>query len=322
MTRFSQSLPTTGRALSAITALTFTASCGSFYSAFDDSIVDQTAVPVLQGASVRSNVTPMDSVLECYAERLQRSGQSPVSIAVGEVRDFTGKQGGDEGFVITQGGSLMAYSALGKLLPGISLHERFDTRIADSELNYGANRQLGDGAMHNIDDPATGGSTEVPWLPYFGGSVIRSDYYILGGITEVNYNIQSGGSEFRVNQIGPKLRTYTMNIAVVLRIVETQSLRVIDTVSVEKQITGYEIGFEVFRFFNTNLFDVNIGQKSQEPIQLGVRLAIESAILELTESVTNVAASGCQNTIAAPVVSVDAADAHANARASVASEQS
>lgn len=282
-----------GRKSIVLSAFALTAACGNTYAAFDGAMVSQEPLPFVQGSGVRNNVTPMGATLECYGGLLQADARPPLAIAVGDVRDYTGKQAGEEGFVITQGGSLMAYSALGKLLPGITLHERFDTRIADAELSYGSNRQLGDGSEHSIDDPSTGGSTQVPWVPYFGGSVLQSDYFILGGITEVNYNIRSEGSEFRINSIGPKVRTYTMNIAVDLRIVGTQSLRVYDTVSVEKQITGYEIGLGVFRFFDAGLFDVNIGQKSQEPLQFGVRLAIETAILELVESVTNVNSAPC-----------------------------
>ena len=293
MIRLLKSVRSAGTAISSVAAVSILASCGTIYGALDKTAMGTKAVPVASGAGVSNNLTPMDPMLECYADRLKRSGRVPVAIAVGEVRDYTGKQSADEGFAITQGGSLMAYSALGKLLPGIKLSERFDPRIADMELNYGTNRQLGDGASHTIDGMDGSPPADVPWLPYFGGSVLKSDYYIVGGITEVNYNIRSGGSELRVGQIGPKVRTFTMNIAVDLRIVSTQSLQVIDTVSVQKQITGYEVGFNVFRFFGTDLYDVNIGQKSQEPIQMGGRMAIEHGVLDLTQTVTKVDGSGC-----------------------------
>lgn len=284
-----------GRLFFVATAMSTVTSCGTIYGAFDRYAVSAKDVRMVEGSGVSDNLTPMEPLLACYADKLKRSGRAPVSIAVGEVRDYTGKQSADEGFAITQGGSLMAYSALGKLLPGIKLAERFDPRIADMELNYGTNRQLGDGAIHTIEGTDGSPSAEVPWLPYFGGSVLKSDYYIVGGITEVNYNIRSGGSEVRVGQIGPKVRTYTMNIAVDLRIVGTQSLQVLDTVSVQKQITGYEVGLDVFRFFGTDLYDVNIGQKSQEPIQMGVRMAIEHGVLDLIQSVTKVDGSGCKS---------------------------
>lgn len=242
----------------------------------------ETGEPVILGSQVTRNTTPYDPIMTCYGKLL---GKDKVSIAVGDIRDYTGKTSQNEGFAISQGGSLMAYSALGKLQPAISIHERFDTRIADAELAYMTNRQLGDGEMHMVDG-ADGAEAEVPWKPYFGGSVIQSGYYIVGGITEVNYNIQSGGGQFLIDGVGPRSRTYVMNVAVDLRIVGTQSLRVVETASVQKQLVGYEVGAGLFRFFGSSLYDVDAGMKNQEPLQLGVRMAIEDAVLQLVAAVT------------------------------------
>jgi curli biogenesis system outer membrane secretion channel CsgG/outer membrane protein OmpA-like peptidoglycan-associated protein len=257
--------------------------------------------PIIYSSPVRSNVTPMSEPLACFGKKLKAQRKSPISVAVGDVKDYTGKQGQDEGYAITQGGALMAYTALGKMHGGVLLHERFDTRIAEAELVYGDRRQLGDGAQHQVPDPKTGQGTEVPWKPYFGGSIRQSQYFIVGGITELNYNIQSGGAEFAVSNVGPKARIFTMNIAVDLRIVGTQSLLVYDTVSLQKQISGYEVGVGVFRFFGSNLFDVNVGAKNQEPLQLGVRTAIEAAVMELVGSVANVDPTTCMPESLGPV---------------------
>ncbi|MEN8656679.1 MAG: CsgG/HfaB family protein [Marivita sp.] len=249
--------------------------------------------PVLQGSDVTRNVTPSGAILSCYKGKLGRTG---VGIAVGDIRDYTGKQSDGEGFAITQGGALMAYSALGKLSPAFNIHERFDTRVADVELQYSAKRQLGDGRMHAVDGDGEpeGDKKEVRWKPYYGGSVMQSDYYIVGGITELNYNIKSGGGEFAVNNVGGKRRTYTMNVAVDLRLVGSQSLRVVETVSLQKQVTGYEVGAGVFRFFGVDLVDINTGSKEQEPLQLGVRTAIELGVVDLLEGLTNVSADSCR----------------------------
>nr|WP_058752715.1 CsgG/HfaB family protein [Sphingomonas sanguinis] len=58
-------------------------------------------------------------------------------------------------------------------------------------------------------------------------------------------------------------RTFTQSVAVDLRIVDTRSLIVVKTVSLTKQYTGYETGAGTFRFFGSNLFDINIGAKGQ-----------------------------------------------------------
>lgn len=250
---------------------------------------DQRA-PVILSGNVSQNTTPYDPVLACFGQQVKGRG---LSIAVGDIRDYSGKSSDLEGLVITQGGSLMAYSALGKMSPGVRIHERFDTRIAEAELTYMTQRQLGDGQKHSVTDNATGTAEEVPWKPYYGGSIIQSDYYIVGGITEVNYNIRSGGAEFQLDQIGPKAREYVMNVAVDLRIVDTQSLDVIKTVSVQKQVVGYEVGFEIFRFFSDELYDLNAGAKNQEPIQLAVRVAIEDAVLQLVSAVSKTSPQSC-----------------------------
>jgi curli production assembly/transport component CsgG/holdfast attachment protein HfaB len=259
--------------------------------------IHENEVPVLVSTPPSKNITPYSSVLECYGEQLVNSDRDGVSIAIGNIRDYTGKSSDSEGFAITQGGSLMAYSALGRIAPGVVVHERFDTQIADAELQYIANRQLGDGSKHEMPDPATGEPQEVSWMPYFGGSVLRSDYYIVGGITELNFNIQTGGAEFAINQVGAKRRVYTMNVGVDMRVVGSQTLKVYDTVSLQKQLTGYEVGFGVFRFFGSDLYDVNAGMKEQEPLQLAVRTVIENAVLELVASVTGVDPLGCADAL-------------------------
>lgn len=241
------------------------------------------------GPPVRDNRTPMDPVFACYRERLPAKGKAPV-IGVGEVRDYTGKFSNLEGNAVTQGGALMVTSALGKLGDRIRLAERFDPTVAERELVWMDKRQLGDGEQHSVPGQSGG---PVKWLPYFGGSLIGSDYFIVGGITEVNYDIHSGGAEIAINGIGPKARVFTQSVAVDLRIVDTRSLIVVKTVSLTKQYTGYETGAGTFRFFGSNLFDINIGAKGQEPLQLGIRTTLEEATLRLIGSVLKADPEAC-----------------------------
>ena len=248
---------------------------------------------VIQGPNPRHNGTPLDGALACLSHRIveQAQGRPPLSIAVGDIKDYTGKYSQGDGNVLTQGGALMVYSALGKLGGAIDVRERFDTRVAELELAYTDRRQLGDGNQHPLADGK--GQRAVPWLPYYGGSILKSDYYIIGGLTELNYNIQSGGIEAQVNQIGPRYRVFTMNVGADLRIVETRTLRVVRAVSLQKQIVGREIGAGIFRFFGSNLFDVNAGSKDLEPVQLGVRTTLEQGVIELISAVTQTSATSC-----------------------------
>ena len=239
------------------------------------------------GTPVRNNVTPMEAALGCYARTLAASGRAPLVIGVGEIKDFTGRYSINEGNVITQGGSLMLFSALGKLGGTVRIAERYDSTIADRELGYMERRQLGDGAQHEVD------GKKVPWVPYYGGTIQVSDYYIAGGISEVNYNIASRGAEASLNNIGAKGRTYTQSVAIDLRIVDTRTLLVVDAISLSKQFSGYEVGANTFRFFGLGLVDINVGSKGQEPLQLGVRAAIEEAAIRLIGRVTAVDPMPC-----------------------------
>jgi curli biogenesis system outer membrane secretion channel CsgG len=244
---------------------------------------------VLSGSTSRNNNTPMEAAFACLSKAYSALKVPVVSITVGDVKDYTGKYSQAEGNAITQGGSLMLYSALGKMGNTVRLQERFDTRIAELELAYADRRQLGDGRLHAVE----AGKPQVPWVPYFGGSILRSDYYIVGGITEVNYNIQSSGAEVSVSSVGAKSRTFTMNVGVDLRIVDSRSLLVVKTISMQKQITGTEVGAGIFRFFGTNLLDVNMGAKNQEPLQLGVRTTIEHGVLELLGATSGMSPQPC-----------------------------
>jgi len=250
--------------------------------------------PVVVGPAVRHNRTPLEEAMVCYNRKLVDSDLlrgRKLQIAIGEIKDYTGKVSDVEGYVITQGAALMLFSSLYKLRDAVNLHDRFDTRVTDLELRWIGLKQLGDGKTYDVN------GQRVPWVPYYGGSVKKSDFTILGGITELNHNIQSGGAEFRVNQVGPAARVYTMSVAADLRLVNTETLEVVSAVSMQKQFTGFEVGAEVFRFFTVSggreLFDVNVGNKSQEPLHLGVRAILEEAALFLIADATGISYNEC-----------------------------
>jgi curli biogenesis system outer membrane secretion channel CsgG len=248
--------------------------------------VGEGEAPVVLGPAVRNNITPLNEAYACYATKLAQNNVH-ISVGVSDIRDYTGKASDLEGTVVTQGGPMMAYSALGKLKPAVELHERFDTRVAELELAYIDRRQLGTGQTQTVN------GQQVPWIPYYGGTIIESDYYLVGGITEVNYNIQSGGFSGSVDLIGPRARTFTLSVGLDLRLVNTKTLVVESTASLQKQIVGYEVGVGIFKFFGDYLVDFDAGVKNQEPVQLGVRTTMELGILQLLGDVTGVFYEDC-----------------------------
>lgn len=136
----------------------------------------------------------------------------------------------------------------------------------------------------------------MSWLPYSGGSILKSDVYIVGGITELNFNINSGGAGVEVDGIGGGVRTFAANVGVDLRLVNSSNLNVLKVVSLQKQVIGYEVSAGIFSFFGTNLFDIQAGVKNQEPLQLAIRSVMELGTMELVAFMYGVNYSDCLRT--------------------------
>ena len=224
------------------------------------------------GSPVTANPTPYSQGLVCMGHYARQSGVRAPRIAVGRILDYTGKADIEGGRRVTQGGSLMAMSALAKA--GAFLVERFDTSVAELDLKYKNNKLIGD---------APGQFDKI-----HAGSIPGSDFYLVGGITELNYNIRSVGADAFVGDTDatdPKgtagAKLFVINVGLDLRLVKTDTLEVFDVISYQKQIIGRELSFGIFDFANGNVFDVGAGTRAQEPIQLAVRAVIERASLEM-----------------------------------------
>ncbi|MDO1558300.1 holdfast anchoring protein HfaB [Brevundimonas sp. 2R-24] len=230
-------------------------------------------------APVTSNPTPYSSALNCLAGYARQYNLPSPRIAVGRVSDYTGTVTSEGGRQITQGASLMAISALGKA--GARIVERYDTSVSELELRYANNRLIGDG-------PAATEGQAAEYRRIYSGQVPGSDFYIVGGITEVNYNIRSSGFDVGGGDADgdafsgvARGRLFVMNVALDLRLVQTQSMEVVDVISYQKQIVGREISAGVFDFLNGNIFDLSAGGSGFEPVQLAVRAMIERGVLEM-----------------------------------------
>ena len=239
-----------------------------------DSTTGRYTAPI-GGSPVISNETPYSAALRCMAGY---TSQRPIKIAVGQIADYTGKSESDNsGRKITQGAALMAMSALSKA--GVQLVERFDTSVAEMELKYANNKLIG-------ADEHGGGAD---YRQIIAGSIPGSDYYLVGGITELNFNIRSEGAsadggETATNGIKGQSggNMYVMNVGLDLRLVDTKTLQVVDVISYQKQIIGRQVSVGVFDFLGANFFDASVGESALEPIQLAVRSVIERAVLEMS----------------------------------------
>ncbi|HVY87025.1 MAG TPA: CsgG/HfaB family protein, partial [Caulobacterales bacterium] len=139
------------------------------------------------------------------------------------------------------------------------------------------------------------------------GQMPGSDYYFVGGITELNYDIRSSGVDAEAGvsnrhhtTASAGGRVYVMNIAMDFRLIDTRTLEVVDVVSYQKQIVGHEVRAGVFNFFGDTFVDISAGQRALEPVQLAVRAGVERAVVEVMSNLYHISdSSDCAQALAA-----------------------
>jgi len=245
-------------------------------------------------APVTANPTPYSPALQCLADYAGAHHAEAPRIAVGRILDYTGSISDSGGRQITQGASLMAMSAFAK--SGARLVERFDTSVTELELRYANNRLIG-------QDPSSNDNVRR----IYAGQMPGSDYYFVGGITELNSDIRSSGVDAQVGHSDARSgvgtlggRLYVMNIALDFRLIDTRTLEVVDVISYQKQIVGREVRTGVFSFFGDTMVDIAAGERGLEPVQLAVRAGVERAVVQVMSRFYHVSDSSvCGQEIAA-----------------------
>ncbi|OXE35807.1 MAG: transcriptional regulator [Phenylobacterium zucineum] len=232
-------------------------------------------------APVTPNPTPYSTALVCLAGYAHNAHLVAPRIAIGRIADYTGKAEADgSGRKITQGASLMAMSAFAKA--GMPLVERFDTSVSELELRYANNKLIS-------DEPNPAPDKATDYRRILAGQVPGSDFYVAGGVTELNFNIQSSGVDMSGGGIKAmsgkgtlRGRFMVMNVGLDMRLINTRTLEVVDVISYQKQVIGREIGAGLFDFMGGNVFDISAGAGALEPMQLAVRSLVERAVVEMT----------------------------------------
>ena len=128
------------------------------------------------GAIVETSTTAYSGQLACM--KRTTAAEKP-RIAVGDIRDMTGRFSTFEGAVATQGASLMVMTALSQA--GFPLAERLDTAVAEQELEFANNRLISEAGEPTED-----------YRKVFTGSIAGSDYILLGGDL-VDADVNLGG---------------------------------------------------------------------------------------------------------------------------------
>jgi len=238
------------------------------------------AKPV-KSAPATTNPSLYSAALQCQASKAHSQGRMGPRVAVGRIADLTGKYDIETGAKIGEGATLYALTALGR--SGFRVVERTDTTVSDLEIAYAKAQLIG-------DDPDIRQAQGDNYRKLFAGQIAGSDYYIVGGITELNANIASSGADIsagdaKVTGLKGNFqgRRFILNVAVDLRLVDTRSQEVIDIASYQKQLLGYEVKAGIFDFLNGNVFDLSGGLSKMEPLHMGVRSLVERSVLQFSE---------------------------------------
>jgi curli production assembly/transport component CsgG/holdfast attachment protein HfaB len=221
---------------------------------------DATGVKPLMVYPVTNNDTPYSQCLR----KLQTVAASNLPVfAVGEVADKTGQVSyyDKAGNNLTQGAAEMVMSALYKTGKA-HLVERYDLRIPLAEVKLAEQNRL---------------SRTVESF----GKLPSTDFVLVGALTELNYNIVTGGVGLRVAGIGAGARMAVVNVALDLRVINSKNFAVAYVSTLQKQIYGYEVQADVFRFFDTTFVELEAGHVRNEPLQLGVRAVVEMAVYQI-----------------------------------------
>jgi curli production assembly/transport component CsgG/holdfast attachment protein HfaB len=211
---------------------------------------------------VTDNNTPYS---RCLAQLGNVQGNNLPVFAVGEVADKTGQfqaTGNGTSTALTQGVSEMVMSALYKTRKA-RLVERYDLRIPLAQAKM-------------AEQGLTG-----PESVLRKGGIRGSDFVVVGALSELNYNITSGGARLSVGGIGGGARSVVINVGLDLRVVNSKTFEVAYVTSLQKQIYGFEVEANVFRFFGTQLVEFDAGGIRNEPLQLGVRSVVEMGTYQI-----------------------------------------
>jgi curli production assembly/transport component CsgG/holdfast attachment protein HfaB len=227
-------------------------------------------------APVTRNDTAYTAALSCARQSLAPRPR----IAVGRISDLTGKVDFETGAKISQGASLFAITALTRA--GFPVVERLDSSVSEIELNYARQKLLS-------DTPERAGTSGDNYRRILAGQIAGSRYYLVGGVTELNENIQSSGLNAQLGigsgdgaRLAGSERSYVLNVGLDLRLVDTQSQEVIDTVSLQKQVIGKSRDLGLLVGGQSANGQVSGGVSRMEPVQAAVRALVERAVLELT----------------------------------------
>lgn len=129
-----------------------------------------------------------------------------------------------------------------------------------------------------LDGSQENGAQPSVYIPPLDPAEIMMD----GGIIAYESNVRTGGAGARFLGIGLSTQYRVDQVTVNLRAVDVRTGNILQTVSTTKTIFSYEIRPSVYKFVNfKDLLEIEAGVTNNEPTQLSVKEAIESAVVHL-----------------------------------------
>jgi curli production assembly/transport component CsgG len=197
--------------------------------------------------------------------------KAKLTVAVYALRDQTGqyKPSPDSSYstAVTQGAASMLVKALkdsGWYIPV----ER------ESLQNLLTERKV----VRAIESPNEKGKPLIE-LP----SLLPASLIMEGGVIAYESNVRTGGIGANYLAIGANSSYRVDQVTVSLRLVDVRTGQILSVVTVTKTIYSYQLSSSVYAFTSyQHLLQAETGFTSNEPIQMGVRQALEAAVIQLT----------------------------------------
>lgn len=268
------------KTLASLSILSFSVGCAT-----TGDIAPTANYETLKGPVVTENNTPYTKGLQCVSDRVTLSRK--IRMTIDQIPDKSGKVNSAEGYKLTQGVESMAITALTKI-PAIQVVERRNISAYNIEADLMRKKLIGDEQKYSLSN-----GKKINYRPLLSGSVSGADFYITGALTEVNYNIYSGGGVLNVSGIELGKKTVAMNVAMDLRLVNVKTLDVINSISLQKQFVGQRNKAGIYRFVDKELVNLDVGSSTDEPLQLGVRSLVERGVAQLVGDLFKVSVNEC-----------------------------
>jgi curli production assembly/transport component CsgG len=114
-------------------------------------------------------------------------------------------------------------------------------------------------------------------------SLLPASLIVEGGVIAYESNVRTGGKGANYLGIGANSSYRVDQVTVSLRLVDTRTGQILGVVTVTKTIYSYQLSTSIYAFVSfQHLLQGETGFTTNEPIQLGVRQALEAAVIQLT----------------------------------------